>query len=615
MLDNKITNQACRYEVLLQAIDFFTQRFNLEQISQYAFKFVNEILKPNSSALFIREKEHYVLKQKKLYPVEEYKIPCSKRLKQIPVFHGDIIIEGIPSFFDEEVIEKFNIQMVIPLIIDRFLYGFIVIGGKDLCYFDKDDVAIASTLTKLFANSLGNSHQLEELGKKNKQLDQKIFNLFAINQSAKSLLSQVDLEALYALATDIFSEMTCSRVTSFGVFDGTSQTVKVLGYRNVSNYATVFTELYLTGTHYEKGPVVLDFHKDLKVIQTLFSNWQEFMLLEARYIILLLKDKLLGVVTLSEPMNERVYDEATFELVETLASFTYIAISNALLFKEMAVQNERVKRKFETLNRLNSIIQNINSGVDIEELSELTLKVLAINFGIKKAFLAYRKDKHYEIAYTLGIAPESRELTFNGRWEKLIEGEMILDFREEAVHDFFEEGLADDLGISNGLIIAPICTGQSYDYDIHYPKGVLVVLETLDSLKEEEILLIDTIAKNISPVIYQMERNNRFQQEYEINPLQQFISAVDLKLTERISYDLEFYLFYKIVEASPFQKSEDFFLSEEECYRVNQFIFVLSYEEALEDSSFCRMPYFESILSLEAFDYVGFYKQSMVCVG
>lgn len=65
--ENDITSTIYRYEALLQAIDFFTQRFNLDYLSEFAFEFTNEILTLNSSALFLREGNDYILKKKRYY--------------------------------------------------------------------------------------------------------------------------------------------------------------------------------------------------------------------------------------------------------------------------------------------------------------------------------------------------------------------------------------------------------------------------------------------------------------------------------------------------------------------------------------------------------------------
>ena len=64
-----------------------------------------------------------------------------------------------------------------------------------------------------------NYKSYNELRAINESLDEKIFNLFAINQSSKALLSQLDLDSLYGLAVDVFSELTQSSATGFVLFD------------------------------------------------------------------------------------------------------------------------------------------------------------------------------------------------------------------------------------------------------------------------------------------------------------------------------------------------------------------------------------------------------------
>jgi hypothetical protein len=537
--------------------------------------------------------------------MEQYKIPHSQALEELPVFHGDIITSKFEMFFSEEEIIKFQMKLVIPLVIHDYLYGFMISNGKILSSLNEDDLIIASALTKLFRNSLENSMQIHELHEKNKQLDQKIFNLFAINQSAKSLLSEISLSALYSLATDVFSEITCSKVTSFGVYDPISKNIKVLGYRNVSTYAPLFTELQLLERTYQSHRVVLEFEKDKEIIKSIFSNWEEFELLQAKYIILLVKDEILGVVTLSEAVNDRLYDEATFELVETLASFTHIAISNALLFAELVTQKERVERKFDILNTLNKIIGNINRSTSIEELSTLTLKVLSLNFGIKKAFFAYREQEHYIVRHAIGLEEAEMKFVLNDGWEKALQGEMILDFHEGAIQDFLDKTIMDQIGYSNCMVISPIFVEKASMHEETTPLGFLIVLETNDSLKEEEILLIDTIAKNVSPVIHQMDLNQRIRTEYRIDPLQQFIQAVERKLMERTEYGLNFYLYYKIVDKNPFNKPENFLIEGEECYVVDNFVFLLTYD-LIDEDTFCQIPDFERVEELFDFDYHGF---------
>jgi GAF domain-containing protein len=482
-----------------------------------------------------------------------------------------------------------------------FLHGFIISDGKVMGDLEKDDLSIAHALIQLFGNSLESSRHVFELNEKNKQLDQKVFKLFAINQSSKSLLSEVKLDSLYSLATDVFSEITCSSVTSFGVYDSASKAIKVLGYRDVTTYETLYTELKILNRTYQSSRVVLEFEKDIEIIKAIFENWEEFELLKAKYIVLLVKDEILGVVTLSESVNGNPYDEETFELVETLASFAHIAISNALLFKEIVNQKERVEKKFGILDRLNKITRNINRSNSIEEISSLTLKVLALNFGIKKAFFSYRIQDSYVVSHVFGLNNEQIKFCVSAQWEKALQGEMVSDFCEVAIQDYFNETIKDQIGYSNCIVISPIFISQS-SYNQQYPLGFLVVFETKDSLKEEEILLIDTITKNISPIIYQMDSKQKIKKQYILDPVEQFVQIVREKLEERKEYSLNFYIYYKRIDKNPLKKADNTLVAGEECYIIDNVLFVITYEY-VDCENFTKLPDFKTVEELLEFDF------------
>jgi len=197
------------------------------------------------------------------------------------------------------------------------------------------------------------------------------------------------------------------------------------------------------------------------------------------------------------------------------------------------------------------------------------------------------------------------KFTLNDRWEKAVHGEIISDFKEGAIRNLFDNTMMDKIGYSNCVVISPISI-QRYSYEQSLPIGFLVVLETNDSLKEEEILLIETISKNISPIINQMNLNQRIKNEYKPDPLKQFLSAVETKLAERREYVLEFYIYYKIVDKNPFEKSEGISIADQNCYFIDNFIFLLTYDKN-DDDLFCEMPYIENINEVLNFDYKNFY--------
>ncbi|HEX3029134.1 MAG TPA: GAF domain-containing protein, partial [Clostridia bacterium] len=188
-----------RYSGLLQAIEFFSQKLNFDQIEDAAFDFSNELLTLEKSAIFVLRGNKFILKKLKgLERAAEY-VDNKKELGNIALFHGTLMHgkDILHKYFSAEIIDAYKVTISVPLIIENYLYGFIFISSKTLGEMKEDDYIILEALMKLFNNALENYKRYEELQKVNRELDEKIFNLFAINQSTKALLSELDLEMLY----------------------------------------------------------------------------------------------------------------------------------------------------------------------------------------------------------------------------------------------------------------------------------------------------------------------------------------------------------------------------------------------------------------------------------
>jgi hypothetical protein len=574
-----INDTTYRYELLLHAIDFFTQRFNLDQLSNYAFKFSNELLNLDSSALFIKENEEFVMKKVKSYNIDNYKIKNSLNLQNIATFHGNIIMSNFENFFKKKDINKFNTKLIIPLIIDELLYGFIISNGKSQGNFEEDDYIICYALMRLINNCLENIKHISDLQYKNKQLDRKIFNLFAINHSSKTLLSELNLQNLYFIATDIFSEITTSKVTSFGLYDDISKKINILGYKNVSNFSKYYTQIDVHTNVYNSNKIVLDFNSDLNLIKSIFINWEEFVKLNTKYIVLLVKNSILGIVTLSESVNESIYDKSTFELIESLASFTYIALSNAILFKKVKEQKKVIEKKFNTLSKLNNLIKNINSCLSIEELCSLTLKTLKISFGIKKGFIAFKNNNSYAIQTSIGFSSKKNTFILNENWNDTYSSETIYYFSKDNLKKFFKDEMLDTFGSTNCLVISPITIDNYFSFELNPPIGYLVILETQNSLQEEDILLIDTIAKNISPIINQMNIVLNLKEYYVEDTRKKFLNNLKSKFEDKQKYLIDFNLYYKKIEKHPFKKLNLVQFSQFDYYLIDNYIFIISYDD------------------------------------
>ncbi|WP_338780183.1 GAF domain-containing protein [Metabacillus sp. FJAT-52054] len=503
-----------RYEILLQAIEVFTQRYDKSALFEFAFDFANQLLTLGQSALFIREDDRLTLIHTRNYDIQDYHIPVTEKLNRLPLYHGrPISSHQLNTYFSEEFIRDFSAAHVIPLINDTHLVGLIVTDGKSAGEFSKDDEISSTIMMSLVNSSLENNQRFLDFQSINQELDRKVFSLFVLNQSIKALLSELNVRKLYEMATDVFSEISGSRVTSFGIYDPLTHRIKLKGYRNVHSFHRLYAELKMKEIQSCPNRIVISMKEDSDLLDQLFEDTSALLELEAEYIILIQKERLIGLVTLSDSRQNTHYDSGTIELIETLASSTYIALNNAQLFEKQEKQKREAESKLNVLQMYNRLIRTINSCRTREELLKLSISTLELGFGVSKAFFAFDNGKAYEVAECTGADLAGETFVFEDHVGQNIQDEIYYDYFANRLNTCFaDESFCEKLGESTGIVIAPIQMNPEYNYNgqVHRPYGYLIVTQTAENLKEEEILLIDTITRNITPLIYHMDQKETF---------------------------------------------------------------------------------------------------------
>ncbi|MDF2591708.1 MAG: hypothetical protein K0S75_1174, partial [Clostridia bacterium] len=525
-------------DALLQAIDFFTQKFSISQLSNYAFEFTNQILSLNSSAMFINTENSFQLVKNNNYDIEHYIIEDNSKLQRIATFYGNVMTSGFENYFEEKDLEAFSPQLIIPLIIKDLLYGFIISRGNTDEVISQDDLIMAKALMQLINNSLESSKNLMDLQHTNHQLDQKIFNLFSINHSSRILLSELDLNKLYSLATDIFSELTSSRITSFGLYDEIKDKIVLRGYKDVFSATKHQMDFTLANSTYEGYKVVFHFQKDKELLQGIFKNYEDFKYMDSEYIILIVREKVLGFVTISKPVNDRAYDQSLFDLVESLAASTYISFKNAIYFSEINRQRKTIQQKLHTLTNLNALIKNINSCATVEELCNLSIKTLHYSFGIKKAFIVLKEDNDFVIKEHVGFELNHNNLETNRLWVNTYQDSVVSYLSYDAL-EYLPKYLLNDIGSTNCLVINPISSSNADIDQDQGPLGYIVVLETTQNLKEEEVLLIQTLANSISPIVNHLQELTQIKKKYVLDQKEAFINCLNNKFITREKYSID----------------------------------------------------------------------------
>ncbi|MCT4542095.1 MAG: GAF domain-containing protein [Vallitalea sp.] len=540
-----ISKKVYRYTGLIHAIEFFSQKFNLVHLEKYIYEFTNELLLPDKIAIFIKEGKNYELKQKKGYDNNDYTIRYNKQFDNIICYHSGLFNkENLINSFLREVIDTFPCEFAIPLIMNKELFGFIFVNKLD--GFSRDDKIIAKALMNLYSTSLTNHKYYKDLEEVSKQLNEKLFNLYAINHSSKVLLKQLDLSTLYKLSISAFAELTQSSFTTFFLYDDISESYKLMSYKDVYNSNLImFINLYPAASFNNKDVRMLTDMNNLihrEEFYNLFVNGQEMLKdIKTDYIISIKQNEnLIGFVTLGTKVNDSKYEKNIFELIESLASTTYIAISNAKYFEEINRQKEIINNKFNRLVKLNLLMKNINSAKNIDQLIDLTISTLSVFFGVTSGFIGLYDDKKdiINIKDSININNELKEMPFvegllpikNG--EKIVLNSMI-DIEETFPNDIVE---AFEQNYCGGVFV-PIFVE---DNELKL-LGIIGILAIKDKIigDEENIVTMESIASHIAPVMYQFHSLEQVKEQYKFDYQTIFLKELEQGLVEAEEFYLE----------------------------------------------------------------------------
>jgi transcriptional regulator with GAF, ATPase, and Fis domain len=521
--DKVLSTKIYRYAGLVQAIDYFSQKLVAEQIVEAAFDFINELLLVDKSVVYVIENGSYVVRRVKGFTEKLDNIENTNAMKKLATLHGSVLYERekIVNFFAPEFIDLLDIKTIIPMIIEDNLYGFVLLQNKNS---QEDDNIISEALMRLINNALENFKRYEKLIKFNSELDEKVFNLFAINQSSKVLLSELNIDVLYSISVDVFSELTQSKITGFVLLDEKSDRFVLKSFKDVF-YKTkdILVRLMLKDSHkIDPNKIIIDLkdNRDCEYFNSLFdkgvvSASVQLEQLEAKYVVLLLKDtQILGFVTLSETVTNSEYSDGIFELINSLAASTYTALSNAKLFEIVNEQKKLIQKKLDKLISLNNLTRNISSSIRTDTLLEVTAKTLQVSFNVDKGALClYKKETdEFEFSKTINLEQcKNKTITPNEKWRRVFEGDCVYAMGQANIAKYFGEEYLDQIGEAQGVLIIPVYIDMM---EIELLGAIIIFkYEDLQLDNEENILILDTIAGNIAPVLNNLliiQRQQRF---------------------------------------------------------------------------------------------------------
>lgn len=560
---NDLSTDLYRYNGILEAISFFTNRLTYEQIIHASFDFVNELLTVNKSVLYLLEGDQYRKVSSRNLPNAPYTVPQNPQLKNFALYVGNVVNgrQNLEAYFTADILSKTEASVMIPLMLEHSLNGFILLSGRVTADFNDNDVSVSRTLMNLFNNALESNSRLMELQTANRELDEKIFSLFAINQSAKAMLTEHRLDELNQLAVDVFSELTLSANTAFFLYDTKSEKYALKAYRDVFHAGSTTPPIYLTlrpeATAIMGRQIVnATDESDAEYFSTLFEEGiAPLEALKARYIVFIFGrgNEILGFVTLGDTISGTDYKKSTFELVDSLASYTYIALSNAMLIKVVNDQKKLLELKLDRLITLNTLIKNINSAQTSKQMIDLAHETLTVSLGVENGMIALYQPENRQLLVSAATdnSLNGTIIPLTARLEPLLKGKVIFESDATLVSEYIGHDISDALQDKAGLLAIPMSLEH---YEIRLI-GVIFIFRTYNSLlsEEENILTFESIANHMAPLLDGYIDLDRKKQEYIPDVMKQFTQELKAQIEECLEYHFDLEIIHLVdKDATPF---------------------------------------------------------------
>ncbi|WZL82276.1 GAF domain-containing protein [Vallitaleaceae bacterium 9-2] len=543
--------QTDQYIKLVNAIEFFSQRFSLENMLEYIYDFSMELIHPSSCVLIVESQGTYkVVKNTEGYN-PHISFPKQAHHDELVYFHAGLVDEErLGDYIPTELFLEEKPKYAIPLIMDKSLLGFVVFNKERVL---DADLIIANALMNLFSLSLSHYDSYNALEQVKKKLDAKVFNLFAINQASKALLSELNVRRVVQMTNSVFSELTQSRITSIYIYDTIGQRYECMGMIDVYNKVS-FRPSSIQSKEVKnlQGKMVIDYEdlEDQQLFKRYFSSSIHALdTHEPKYIINLVNDGyLLGFVTLSKKINNTEYDREIFELIESLASATYIAVINARNVETLKAHRQSLDEKITRLQVMNTLVKNLNLAQDIDALGELALETLKVAFGYKTSCLAlYNPESNaFSIRNSVGFHTDETTFFLNQDMEALQNGRVVIKYSADDVADAFAQIYTDELyDIVQGAIIVPM----HIDYIVPELIGVVCLfsIENGVMFSQENLLTLETISNHIAPMIKQLNEVENVKAHFLRDEAKDFKNMV-AELIDNMQYSTE--AFYVIIASA-----------------------------------------------------------------
>jgi len=116
---------------------------------------------------------------------------------------------------------------------------------------------------------------------------------------------------------------------------------------------------------------------------------------------IILGERLFGQIYLTNKLDYPEFTEADERVIETLATYAAVAISNARLYNDLQIRDEALSKRNEDLALLNDIAAALTSSLDIESILDQTLNRMMNYLGVEAGEIFLREDNEKDLHMAL----------------------------------------------------------------------------------------------------------------------------------------------------------------------------------------------------------------------
>ncbi len=540
------------YEALLRSIDFFSQNLHVDQITQYGFKLFNDLVLPKCAVLYLLKAGIYTPLFTSGYTNTLPNIDFTQSHDDFAMRNGFILEQQSTQqrYFDAELLENLNVEYVMPLISGNKLMGFIFFEGSDM--LPQPDIAFMTRFNHMLNLSLEKACRFEETSAMKAEIDKRLFNLASLSQTTKLLMSELEVDKIYQLSIDVIRELTSSSFTSFSTYCVHSKKFITKAYQDIVTFEKKVVHLEPIDHDFIPSQHIYHIEEDALKLQSLFKNPEALKQINAQYIFLLIKDRIQGFFTVGKPVGALEYEPQLLNQIVNVAGLVQLALTNARLFEQTLEQKQFMQKQTQLLKKINRSVKTINSAETLDELCQISMDTLQYAFGVEVGFIATLADGMIELKAPIGFEKNTLDPICQEQLNFQINQELIVSYVKPDLESYMCDSLVSKLPESNCLVIAPIRTSGWNSQ----PLGCIVVLRMNGALKEEQTVLIDSLADSIAPVVNQFRQIHDLHSTTLPNPELKIRSLFENYEYDKSNYGIDYTVWLKYVPVIPFENTD-----------------------------------------------------------